>query len=237
MRLGRGIRALRLRAGFRQIDLARQSRVSDTVISRIERGYGDRVTGRTLEGVAGALGARLVVRLDWQGEALDRLLDAGHAELVAVVMGRLRAAGWEAEPEATFSIGAERGSIDVLAWHPPSASLLIVEVKSVVPDIQAMLSSLDRKVRLAPAIVAPRGWRPRMVARLLAIGDTRTSRRRVAAHRAIFDARFPERFVEVRRFVTQPATFDGLDAIWFLPLRAGATARHRAGARLRAGRA
>ena len=34
----------------------------------------------------------------------------------------------------------------------------MVEVKSVVPDNQAMLHGLDRKVRLAPLIAAERGW-------------------------------------------------------------------------------
>jgi hypothetical protein len=61
----------------------------------------------------------------------------------------LRAATWEAVPEATFAIGAERGSVDVLAWHAPTATVLIVEVKSVVPDAQAIT------VRVAPLYHPP----------------------------------------------------------------------------------
>ena len=182
---------------------------------------------RTLDRVATALGARLIVRLDWNGEALDRLLDAAHAALVETLGARFAALGWTIEPEVTFAIEGERGSIDLLAWHAPTRTLAVIEVKSVVPDVQGMLAALDRKVRLAGRIAGTRGWRPRMVGRVLVIGDTRTSRRRIAAHQTVFDARFPDRFVTMRGFVRDPASISRLDALWFLPFPTGLTARHR----------
>ena len=227
VRLGRSIRALRVRHGLRQVDLARSSGVSDTVISRIERGRGDRVVARTLDRVANALGARLVVRIDWIGEALDRLLDATHAALVESVAARLIAASWVVEPEVTFAVGSERGSIDLLAWHAGTRRLVVLEIKSVVPDIQAMLAALDRKVRLADGIAAARGWRPTVVGRVLVVGDTRTSRRRIAAFRTTFDSRFPDRVVTMRRFIRDPNQVERLNALWFVPIPTGATARHR----------
>lgn len=69
----------------------------------------------------------------------------------------LQSAGWEVIPEVTFQVRGERGSIDVLSRHGNGA-MLVIEVKSVVPDIQALLSSLDRKVRLAAEIGRERGW-------------------------------------------------------------------------------
>ena len=54
---------------------------------------------------------------------------------------QLRALGWEVVLEATFFIRGERGSIDILGWHATSRVVLVIEVKSVVPDIQAMLAS------------------------------------------------------------------------------------------------
>lgn len=227
VRLGRGYRALRIRRGWRQVDLGRAVGVSDTVVSRIERGGGDRVTARVLGRMAEQLGARLSIRLDWNGEGLDRLLDADHAELVEQIVGTLRAAAWEALPEVTFAIGGERGSVDVLAWHALTRTVLIVEIKSVVPDAQAMLSALDRKVRLVGQIAASRGWRATRVARLLTIGSTRTSRRRVAALSDTFEARFPDRAAQIRRFIRDPGALDGLNGLWFLPFRTGAPARHR----------
>ena len=44
------------------------------------------MTPVVLNRVCAALGARLRMRVEWQGEALDRLLDAGHAEDTAFRM-------------------------------------------------------------------------------------------------------------------------------------------------------
>lgn len=207
--------------------MARLARCSRSVIGRIERGGAGGVTPRRLEAVAGVLGARLIVRLDWNGEALDRLLDAGHAALVEAVVATLGSGPWEVIPEATFAIDGERGSTDILAWSPGSAVLLVVEVKSVVPDVQAMLASLDRKLRLATRIGSAHGWRPAAVAGLLVIGDTRTSRRRIEHHRSTFASRFPDRIATIRRFVRDPASKPSLRGLWFLPSAHTPTARHR----------
>src|SRR5260221_7153017 len=116
IRFGRAIRALRIHRGYRQTDLAKRARLSQSLISRIERGEADKMTVHTLEEVLQRLGARLFVRLDWNGEAIDRLLDEDHARLVESVVRRLQSSGWEATPEVTFAMGAERGSIDILGW-------------------------------------------------------------------------------------------------------------------------
>lgn len=206
VRFGLSIRALRRRRRWRQLDLAEQAGVSRTAISRVERGRADRLTVRALQAVAGALGARLDCRLLWNGEALDRLLDESHAALVEIVLRWLAGAGWDAAPEVSFSIRGERGSIDVLAFHPATATVLIVEVKSVVPDLQATLVTVDHKTRLASEIACGRGWRPARVGRLLVLREDRTARRRVAAHEATFAGAFPARGRAVRAWVRGPAS-------------------------------
>jgi transcriptional regulator with XRE-family HTH domain len=226
VRIGRAIRALRIHRRFRQVDLAAEVGCSRALIGRIEAGRGDRVTGRVMGRVAAALGARFVVRLDWNGEALDRLLDRDHAALVEVVTQSLQASGWLAAPETTFSVAGERGSIDVLAFHASAAALLVVEVKSIVPDVQATLASLDRKVRLASRIARDRGWSPSTVSVLLVVGDTRTSRRRVEQHVATFAVRFPDRIAAVRRFIASPHGRQ-LRGLWFLSTATHASVRHR----------
>lgn len=172
VRIGRILRALRMRRGWRQLDLAERVGVSQSLIARVERGGAGRLRLDSLERIAKALEARLSVRLDWHGEAADRLLDAGHAELVEFLLGLLREAGWEGIPEVTFSVGPERGSFDILAWHEPTGTLLIVEVKTVVPDMQAMLATFDRKQRHANGVARGRGWRPARIWSLLAIGES-----------------------------------------------------------------
>ena len=141
--------------------------------------------------VAEALDATLEIRLRWNGEGLDRLLDQAHAGLVEQLVRRLQAEGWEADVEVSFSIRGERGSIDVLGYHEASGIVLVTEVKSVVPDSQATLAGIDRKARLAPDIARARGWTCRGVARLLVIGDSSTSRRRIDALSATYRTAFP----------------------------------------------
>jgi hypothetical protein len=81
----------------------------------------------------------------------------------------------------------------------------VVEVKSVVPDSQGMLHALDRKTRLARQIAEERGWTVRQVARLLVIGSSATSRRRVARLATTYDISFPVRGREIRAWLRQPA--------------------------------
>jgi hypothetical protein len=168
----------------------------------------------TLEKVARAVGARIVVRLDWQGEQLDRLIDARHAGLVDQVVREASGRGWLCVTEATFNVYGERGSVDVLAFHPPTGALLVVEVKSAIPEIGAMLLTLDRKVRLAPRIAADRGWTPQAVGRLLVVGDGRTTRRRLEEHRSLFDAAFPARGWAARRWLARPGVAPGWSGLW-----------------------
>jgi hypothetical protein len=117
----------------------------------------------------------------------------------------LSAAGWDVAVEVSFSVWGERGSIDVLAHHAGSGTVLVIEAKSVVPDSQATIHGLDRKARLAPQLAAERGWECRTVARLLVIGSSPTSRRRVAQLAATYDSAFPLRGRALRRWLRKPA--------------------------------
>ena len=197
------------------------------MVARIELGGGDRVIPRTLERVVAALGARMRVLVDWQGEALDRLLDEDHARLVEIIATRLRSAGWDVAAEVTFAVYGERGSVDLLAWHAITRVLLIIEIKSVVPDVQATLASIDRKVRLGGTIGASRGWRPLAVASLLVIGGSRTARRRVEAHRSTFDAEFPSRSAAVTAYLAAPSAARPLRGLIFVSGSRQLTTRHR----------
>ena len=202
--IGRGFRALRVRRGLRQRDVALLAHVSRGMISRIERAQIERVPIGVLRAVAAVLGASIELKLRWHGEGLDRLLDEAHARLVDATVVLLREAGWDVAVEASFSIWGERGSIDVLAWHEATGSLLVVEVKSVVPDSQATLHGLDRKTRLAPRVARERGWECRAVGRLLVVAESSTSRDRVTRVGATYDAALPSRNIEVRRWIRQP---------------------------------
>ncbi len=115
----------------------------------------------------------------------------------------------------SFEIRGERGSIDILAFHAPTGTLLVVEVKSLVPDMQAMLYGIDRKARLAAQIGRSRGWAVQRVARPLVLPDERTARRRVKEHPATFRTALPQRNVAVRHWVNDP--HGPMAGILFLP--------------------
>jgi transcriptional regulator with XRE-family HTH domain len=205
VRIGLSLRAVRIRHGWRQADLAQSARVPREVISEVERGSVERVSVADLDRIAAALGAHADLRLRWRGEHLDRLLDEAHAATVAAVVARLGRLGWASELEASFSIWGERGSIDVLAWHPASKTLLVVEVKSVMPDLQATLHQLDRKTRLSAEIATRFGWRPVLVGRLLVVAESPTSRGRVRRSAVVLDTALPDRGPRVRAWLRAPS--------------------------------
>ncbi len=221
VRVGHSFRALRLHKRLRQKDLAAKAGVSPSVISRIERGRLELIPLGTLRRVAQALDATLDLRLRWNGEALDRLLDQAHADLVETLVQRLRAAGWVTEVEVSFAIHGERGSIDVMGYHGQTGIVLVAEVKSVVPDSQATLAGIDRKARLAPEIARGRGWDCRGVARVLAIGDSATSRRRIQRLGTTYRLALPAGGREVGRWLRNPDR--PVAGILFLPFGHQAT--------------
>jgi transcriptional regulator with XRE-family HTH domain len=224
---GRGVKAMRLRKRWRQDDLAVAAHVSRGVIARIEQGHAARVTVETLDKVAAALGGRVTCRLTWNGEGLDRLLDADHAAIVEAVVRVLRSADWLVATEVSFNHFGERGSIDVFGFNAESRVALVVEVKSVVPDVQGTLVTLDRKERLAREIARERGWEAVAVARLLVIADNRTARRRIETHAATFGNAFPDRAFAVRRWLAAPDARRALRGLWFLSGESHTVAKQR----------
>ncbi len=169
------------------------------------------------------------MRILWQGEAFDRLLDADHAALVEATIELLREYGWEIATEVSYNLDRERGSIDILAFHAGTGTLVVIEVKSVVPDLQATLHGIDRKARLAPRIARERGWLVQTVGRVLILPDDRTARRRVVSHAATFATALPARTIEVRRWLRRPV--GELAGILFLGRPTTGAGRHRVAAR------
>jgi hypothetical protein len=175
------------------------------VVSLVERGRLEEVTLRKLRRVARELEAEFVNMLRWRGGDLDRLVDEGHARIVGLVTELLRAEGWQMRLEVSYSVYGERGSIDILAWHPTARVLLVVEVKTDLIVVEATLRKHDEKARLAPAIASERfGWRPVAVTRLLVLPSLSTQRRRVERHAAVMNAAYALRGMGVRRWLSNP---------------------------------
>jgi hypothetical protein len=175
-------------------------------VSLVERGRIEDVSIRALRRHARAVGGDLRVSLWFRGAELDRLLDEGHAALLGAVSRRLEVLGWEVRPEVSYAVFGERGSIDIVAWHAASATLLVVEIKTELVSVEETLRRHDAKVRLAARVVEERfGWRPRRVARLLVLPDDSTQRRHVRRHAAVLGAAYPLRGPALRRWLAAPA--------------------------------
>lgn len=190
--IGHVVRTLRARQGWRQQDLARRSRVSRSTVARIERGQLRGVSLERVRRVLEALNARLDLIPRWNGGDLDRLVNARHAAMHEAVAAMFRQLlEWEIAPEVSFSIYGERGIIDMLAWHARSRTLLVVEMKTEIVDVNELMSKADQRRRLAPRIGSDRGWNAATVALWVVVADSRTNRRRLAAHRTVLRAAFP----------------------------------------------
>jgi transcriptional regulator with XRE-family HTH domain len=205
-KVGRALRQLRRRRGLRQADVAGLAGLAQQTISLIECGHTPALTVDTIRRAFLALGATYEGLVVWRGGALDRLLDERHAELVGMTAGRLSALGWQVVVEASYSIYGERGSIDILAGHPTTRSVIVVEVKSELASIEELGRKLDQKARLARRQLCRErfGWAPIGVGRLLVLPDLDSARRSVARNAALLDRMFPVRGPEVRPWLRRP---------------------------------
>jgi hypothetical protein len=171
-----------------------------------------------LKRLAATLDADVYISIRWRGGEIDRLMDEGHAAVVGWVIATLSSLGWEARPEVSYAVWRESGSIDVLAWHAPTRTLLVVEVKTELTSLEETLRKHDAKQRLASEIAADRfGWtQPRLVSRLLVLPDSTSTRRAVERHGAVLGSTYRLRADEARAWLKSPAEQSSL--LLFAPL-------------------
>jgi transcriptional regulator with XRE-family HTH domain len=203
-RVGAAFRAVRLRRGWRQIDVASRAGVSASLVSALERGHLAKTTVDLIRRVGDVLEVRIDVVPRWRGPELDRLLNARHARLTEAVAGHLKRLGWEVVPEVSFSVYGERGFIDLLAWHPGTRILLVIEIKTELVDVQDMLGLVDRKTRLAPAIARDRVWVPAEVATWVVLAEGSTNRHRADVFSNLLGGTFPTRGRAMDRWLRDP---------------------------------
>lgn len=184
-------------------------------MSLVERGHLARLRVEVVRAISAALDVALPFEPRWRGADLAKLLDEGHATLMEFVIQLLRPAGWEILPEYSFNRYGDRGVVDIVAWMATRRTLLVVEIKTRIADIQDLLGTLDRKCRVVPDLLAhEKGWHPIAVGRIVVIAETSVARGRIAAHATTFEAALPARNREVRRWLARPS--GELRGLWFV---------------------
>lgn len=222
LRIGAALRAIRARKRLRQADVAARAGVSAAVVGRIERGRASGVPLGKLRRIFRAVDARFDAFVRFQGAELDRILDARHSAMHEAVIGLFEALeGWIVEPEVSFSVHGERGVIDVLAWHPGRRMLLVIELKTEIVEVGALLGKMDQRRRLAADIARKRGWDPAAVSTWVIVAEGRTNRRALSRYRAVLRAKFPVDGRTMRAWLHDPHA--RVDALGFLPERQGVT--------------
>jgi hypothetical protein len=115
--------------------------------------------------------------------------------------------------------------------HVATKTLLLVEIKTELADINGLLAVTNRRARLASRIAEPFGWRPTGVALWVVVAASRTNERRVADHRVLLRAAFPNDGRSIRGWVHAPAL--PVAALWFLPDSSDSSTRRASAPRLR----
>ncbi len=215
-RRGATIRAIRVRRGWRQSDLAGRSGVSPATISRLERGHPGLLTVDTVRRVASALDIRVDLVPRWRAGDLDRVLNAKHSQLHELVARWFakELPTWVLAPEVSYAIYGERGVIDIVAWHPGRRAILVIELKTDVVDVNQLIGKVGEKARLIRQIVRDRGWDPLTVSTWVIVASGRTNRARLAAHQAVLRAAFPADGRGMRRWLADPAGSVAALSLW-----------------------
>jgi hypothetical protein len=124
-------------------------------------------------------------------------------------------AGWLALPEVSFARYGERGIIDIIAWHAASRTLLVIELKTRIVDVNELMATMDVRRRLAWEIARDQGWEPAAVGIWVVIAPNRTNARILADYATVLRAKFPADGRSMRRWLTRPS--GEIAALSFMP--------------------
>jgi hypothetical protein len=106
--------------------------------------------------------------------------------------------------------------VDLLAFHPDVGVVLVIEAKGSIGDLQDALGRLDVKLRLGRSLADASGWAGvRAIVPAFVFADTRSVRRTIALHAAIF-ARFTLRGRSARAWVRRPSLPAPSGLLWFV---------------------
>jgi transcriptional regulator with XRE-family HTH domain len=187
---GAELRDSRRRRHWTQRQLGQRAGVSQTTISRMERGLGGPLTVDTWQRVFNALGRRLI--LEGGRDPIEEPQDAAHLALQELVLRLGRGAGYAGSFELSLRSTDRSRSTDVGLRDDRRRLLVLIECWNVFGDIGAAARATTTKVREAEAFaIAVGGDRPHRVASCWVVRATRRNRGIVDRYPEVFATRFP----------------------------------------------
>ncbi len=189
-RLGEDVRASRIRRRLTQATLGARVGLSQSAISRAERGLGGGLTMDAWQRIA--IGVGTTLRASLPRDAMTDVADAGHLAMQERVLRLGRAAGYRGLVELPTRPAEPWRSIDVALVDDASRRLLVVECWNSIGDIGGAARTSSRKEAEAEDLATARwGERPHAVGLVWVVRTTARNRALVARYPEVFTARFP----------------------------------------------
>lgn len=190
VRLGAEIRAARLRRRLTQARLGARVGLSQSAVSRAERGLGGGLTLDAWQRIAAALCIPLRVTL--QRDPQGNTADAGHLAMQELVLRTGRAAGYRGLVELPTKPAEPWRSIDVALIDDEHRRIVVIECWNTIGDVGAAARTSARKQAEAEAIATARwGEAPHYVGLCWVVRATARNRALVARYPEVLAARFP----------------------------------------------
>ena len=203
--VGRTFRDARLSLGLSQRQLEARCGIAQSAQSRFERGLPSAIDLDAIERLAAAMGGR--VRLVFDAPFLNdraRQRDRLHALCIGHVARRLRRHGWLVETEVEIAGTFGPGWIDVLAFHPESGRLLVIEIKTEIRDLGRTHRPLAWYESRAVSAARGLGWRVRGTHGALLVLATAAVDQAIRENRSLVTTAFPVRARDLATFVERP---------------------------------
>lgn len=187
------VRTGRESLGWTKTDLAERTGISRQMIAAVESAQAN----PSLDLIAALLdGLDIDLELVGRGPTAiegSRSHDAAHAICSAYIQRRLEARGWEVAREVRIEDGRYIGWIDLLAFHPPTRTVLVIEVKTRIDDLGAIERSIDWHARGARRAAQRLGWQPRRVSAWVLALATDEVEDELRRNRVVWESGFPRR--------------------------------------------
>lgn len=193
VRLGAAVRTSRRRRGRTQDEFGRLVSLSQSTISRIERGFGGSQSLDTWQRIV--LGLDRPLLIDFGRDPGEEPADAGHLVIQELVLRLARGAGYARTFELPTRPIEPWRSADVGLRDDRRRRLDLVECWNVIGDVGAAARASERKVAEARGVAAIRSAErpgpPYAVGSCWVVRATRRNRLLVARYPEVFKARFP----------------------------------------------